>query len=217
MAAGEMLQRMAAESAGQASSPGKSATMAECHVGFFEIYQGQLYDLLAGKKRVYARENSRKKVCIVGLTRRKVSSLDEFCRQVIDIGCNERRTGRTGANSDSSRSHAILQLTVEMSAEEDRDHSNSKSPNRKPMGQISFIDLAGSERGADRQDVSKQTKLEGSEINKSLLALKECIRAMDQESSHLPFRQSKLTQATPIFDMIIHKASEGLAIFIFYL
>jgi hypothetical protein len=64
----------------------------------------------------------------------------------------------------------------------------------KSVGKISFIDLAGSERGADREEVDRQTKLEGSEINKSLLALKECIRAMDMDSPHLPFRQSKLTQ-----------------------
>lgn len=58
---------------------------------------------------------------------------------------------------------------------------------------MSFIDLAGSERGADTFDTNKQTRMDGAEINKSLLALKECIRALDQEKKHTPFRGSKLT------------------------
>ena len=61
-------------------------------------------------------------------------------------------------------------------------------------GKFSFIDLAGNERGADTYDNDKQTRLEGAEINKSLLALKECIRALDMQSKHVPFRQSKLTE-----------------------
>ncbi|KAL7985719.1 hypothetical protein Chor_013651 [Crotalus horridus] len=63
---------------------------------------------------------------------------------------------------------------------------------------ISFIDLAGSERAADAKDSDRQTKMEGAEINQSLLALKECIRALDQEHAHTPFRQSKLTQTCMI-------------------
>jgi kinesin family protein 2/24 len=42
-------------------------------------------------------------------------------------------------------------------------------------------------------DQNKQTKIDGAEINKSLLTLKECIRALDQGKSHTPFRASKLT------------------------
>ena len=63
------------------------------------------------------------------------------------------------------------------------------------FSKMSFIDLAGSERGADVIDTGKQTKQDGAEINKSLLALKECIRALDQagKKNHLPFRGSKLT------------------------
>ena len=66
----------------------------------------------------------------------------------------------------------------------------------KEIGRFSFIDLAGSERGSERGDsINQQVRLEGAEINKSLLALKECIRKIDQDSgAHLPFRQSKLTQ-----------------------
>lgn len=58
---------------------------------------------------------------------------------------------------------------------------------------MSFIDLAGSERGADVTETNKQTRMDGAEINKSLLALKECIRALDLDKKHTPFRGSKLT------------------------
>ena len=82
----------------------------------------------------------------------------------IDFGNQVRRTGQTGANEDSSRSHAILQINL-------RDIGGKKD---KIYGKMSFIDLAGSERGADVTDTNKQTRQDGAEINKSLLALKEC-------------------------------------------
>ena len=66
--------------------------------------------------------------------------------------------------------------------------------NGSEYSKISFIDLAGSERGADTMHNDKKTSIDGAEINKSLLALKECIRALDLDKKHTPFRGSKLTQ-----------------------
>lgn len=64
----------------------------------------------------------------------------------------------------------------------------------KLHGKFSLVDLAGNERGADTVKANRKRQLEGAEINKSLLALKECIRALGQNKSHTPFRSSKLTR-----------------------
>jgi len=59
---------------------------------------------------------------------------------------------------------------------------------------MNLVDLAGSERAADTMSDNRQRRLEGAEINKSLLALKECIRALCSGSNtHIPYRGSKLT------------------------
>ncbi|KAM8960960.1 kinesin-like protein KIF24 [Pelodytes ibericus] len=149
-------------------------------ISFYEIYCGQLYDLLNGRKRLFAREDGKHVVQIVGLREVQVRSVDLLLDMILK-GSRERSTGATGVNSDSSRSHAVIQIQI-------KDAGNRK------LGRISFIDLAGSERASDARESDKQTKMEGAEINQSLLALKECIRALDQEQAHTPFRQSKLTQ-----------------------
>ena len=148
-------------------------------VSFYEIYCGKLYDLLNEKKMLTAREDGKQNICIVGLTEKYVENLDEMMK-FIENGLSNRVVGVTGANADSSRSHGIIQIVI-------------KDEKQKPYGKISFIDLAGSERATDTIDTNKQTKFDGAEINKSLLALKECIRALDQEKKHTPFRGSKLT------------------------
>ena len=69
---------------------------------------------------------------------------------------------------------------------------NSERNEDALYGKFSLIDLAGNECGADTISSDRQTRLEGAEINKSLLTLKECIWAMGRDE-HIPFRGSKLT------------------------
>ncbi|KAK7255368.1 hypothetical protein RIF29_28777 [Crotalaria pallida] len=156
-------------------------------VSFFEIYGGKLFDLLNDRKKLCMREDGKQQVCIVGLQEYRVSDV-ETIKELIEQGNGTRSTGTTGANEESSRSHAILQLAIKRPV----DGNVSKPP--RLVGKLSFIDLAGSERGADTTDNDKQTRIEGAEINKSLLALKECIRALDNDQGHIPFRGSKLTE-----------------------
>lgn len=149
-------------------------------ISFYEIYCDKLYDLLNERQLLTAREDGKQNICIVGLTDKQVFNLNDLMK-VIEHGLKARTVGSTGANSDSSRSHGIIQIEL-------------RDPYTESVhGKISFIDLAGSERAADTVDTSKQTRADGAHINKSLLALKECIRALDQDKKHTPFRGSKLT------------------------
>ncbi|XP_071116765.1 kinesin-like protein KIF2A [Haliotis cracherodii] len=148
---------------------------------FFEIYSGKVFDLLNKKLKLRVLEDHKQQVQVVGLKEEVVQSTEEVL-QLIQHGNNVRTSGTTSANQHSSRSHAVFQIILR------------KRNNNKLFGKFSLIDLAGNERGADTSSSDRQTRMEGAEINKSLLALKECIRALGKKGTHLPFRASKLTQ-----------------------
>jgi hypothetical protein len=153
----------------------------EAWIGYYEIYQGQLFDLLNNRRRLIPREDGKGSIIISGLKEYRIRTATTMM-QVFDVGNRERTTCKTHTNDTSSRSHAVLQILLK------------QSPHQTLFGKLNFIDLAGSERGTDRGMQSDvKTRMEGAEINRSLLALKECIRALDQEKRHAPFRGSKLT------------------------
>ena len=149
-------------------------------VSFYEIYCGKLYDLLNNRNLLETREDYKHDINIVGLIENKINSLEELMK-IVSVGGKQRTVGKTGANSESSRSHGIIQLRV---FDSDKNAQHAK---------ISFIDLAGSERETDKINVDKKTRIDGAAINQSLLALKECIRALEQDKIHLPFRANKLS------------------------
>jgi kinesin family protein 2/24 len=149
---------------------------------FFEIYSGKVFDLLNAKQKLRVLEDAKQQVQVVGLKEEEIRCVEDVFR-LIQHGNNVRTSGVTSANMHSSRSHAIFQIIL-----------RKRTAKKVIHGKFSLIDLAGNERGADTSSSDRQTRMEGAEINKSLLALKECIRALGRHGAHLPFRVSKLTQ-----------------------
>ena len=128
---------------------------------YFEIYSGKVFDLLSGKSKLRVLEDGKQQVQIVGLTESEVSSVEDVLK-LITSGNSIRTSGKTSANANSSRSHAVFQIVL-----------RGKARRQRPLhGKFSLIDLAGNERGADTNSANRQTRMEGAEINKSLLALK---------------------------------------------
>lgn len=152
-------------------------------VRFFEIYGGKCFDLLSGRKQVQPLEDEKGKVNLHGLTNYSATHMMDIVDKV-ESGLSCRSTGSTSANEMSSRSHSLLELVIHRPGDVE-----------DAQGKLALVDLAGSERGADRGADNRRMRQEGAEINKSLLSLKECIRALytNGGGDHVPFRGSRLT------------------------
>jgi kinesin family member 2/24 len=124
-------------------------------VSCFEIYGGKIFDLLNGRQRLEVREDAKRRVQIVGLHETPVVTVATLA-SICEKAANARSTGSTGANDESSRSHSIL--TFSLRAPPPPPSTGVAGPGRLPapgppprprlVGKLSFIDLAGSERGA---------------------------------------------------------------------
>uniref|UniRef100_A0A3P9KXE8 Kinesin-like protein n=1 Tax=Oryzias latipes TaxID=8090 RepID=A0A3P9KXE8_ORYLA len=152
------------------------------YVTFFEIYNGKVYDLLNKKTKLRVLEDDRQQVQVVGLEEVYVSTTEEVIK-ILQTGSACRTSGQTSANANSSRSHAVLQIVLRRNDRATTLH-----------GKFSLVDLAGNERGTDVNSYDRSTLVETAEINRSLLALKECIRSLGMNSDHIPFRMSTLTK-----------------------
>ena len=173
------------------------------YVSFFEIYRGNLYDLLNNKNKVEILDDKNGKVHIYGLYN-QIAESPEIMHHIIDSANAIRTTHNTVTNETSSRSHAICNIVVKLKGSEEE------------YGKLSLVDLAGSERAQETKCNDKERRAEGAEINKSLLALKECIRALDEKKTnpdqHVPFRASKLTHV--LRDSFVSKSDKSRIIMI---
>ncbi|KRX66611.1 Kinesin-like protein KIF2A [Trichinella sp. T9] len=147
---------------------------------FFEIYGEKVNDLLNNKQPLKVLEDGCNEIRLTNLKEVVVDN-EEDVFKLIKKGSDVRTSGQTSMNRNSSRSHAVFQIIL-------RDKMSNEV-----HGKFSLVDLAGNERGADNISLDRQTRIESSGINNSLFRLKECIRAIGQKKTYVPFRTSKLT------------------------
>ncbi|OWK17801.1 KIF18A, partial [Cervus elaphus hippelaphus] len=139
-------------------------------VSYLEVYNEQIRDLLVNSGPLAVREDAQKGVVVQGLTLHQPKSSEEIL-QLLDSGNRNRTQHPTDTNATSSRSHAVFQIYLRQ-----QDKTASINQNVR-IAKMSLIDLAGSERASATS--AKGTRfIEGTNINRSLLALGNVINAL---------------------------------------
>ncbi len=143
-------------------------------VTLVEIYNNKCYDILNHKKVIYQRENYEKNFVMCNIKKKEIKTKQDIA-ELNQIIMENRKTGVSSENDTSSRSH--LQINIEFN-------------NRF----LKIMDLAGCEKAKMSICENKEKYKENGEINQSLFALKECIRALVDEKPHIPYRKCELTK-----------------------
>lgn len=141
-------------------------------------------DSKAPRSGLALQESAGHKISVAGLSEHHPDSPEQVLLMILD-GNKKRTMSPTMANATSSRSHAVLQINVK---------KRQVGHDSEQCATLSIIDLAGSERASATQNSGKRMT-EGANINKSLLALGNCINALcEGVKGHIPYRNSKLTR-----------------------
>lgn len=169
----------------------KDTRIIDVSILFLEIYNETIRDLLSPEtphKKLILREDAKNRITVANLLSQKPLCVEEVM-ELIMVGNQNRTSSPTEANAASSRSHAVLQINVVL---RDRTASLNEEHN---FATLSIIDLAGSERAAATKNRGARLN-EGANINKSLLALGNCINALcdPRRKNHVPYRNLKLTR-----------------------
>ena len=160
-------------------------------ITYVEIYNEIIKDLLAEQNTknkntsLEIRTDAQKGVILQGAENKKVTNESETYKLI--MRGNKHRTEKPSSfNENSSRSHAILQIYIEI-----EDQSLQTLNREKAFGKFVLVDLAGCEK----TPILGKRNSESGSINKSLLALGKCIIALtSQNKGYIPWRDSKLTR-----------------------
>ncbi|KAJ8925043.1 hypothetical protein NQ315_001214 [Exocentrus adspersus] len=155
----------------------------ELGITYLEVYNELVKDLLNPGPPLQLREDGKYGVMVAGIKVYKIEKSDELFT-LLEQGNRNRTQHPTDANAESSRSHAVFQVYIQMTM---------KGTGEVRTAKLSMIDLAGSERGSATGYVGARFT-EGANINKSLLALGNCINSLADGQRHVPYRDSKLTR-----------------------
>ncbi|KAL7037236.1 hypothetical protein ACKWTF_009125 [Chironomus riparius] len=151
-------------------------------ISYLEVYNENVMNLLTKTGPLKLREDANG-VVVSGLVLKQIHSAEELI-ELLHLGNRNRTQHPTDANAESSRSHAIFQVHIRMV---------DKKTSQKRTVKLSMIDLAGSERAQSTKCKGLRFK-EGANINKSLLALGNCINKLADGCKHIPYRDSNLTR-----------------------
>ncbi|OMJ83119.1 hypothetical protein SteCoe_16040 [Stentor coeruleus] len=154
-------------------------------VSYCEIYMEKIRDLLEpSKENMKIHEDKTRGIFIAELTEVYVSSASEV-HELMKVGLDNRKVGHTDMNEVSSRSHSLFSLVITQTNK--RDYISK-------TGKLYLVDLAGSEKVGKTNVVGKRLE-EAKNINKSLTMLGLVIYSLtDGKSTHIPYRDSKLTR-----------------------
>lgn len=159
---------------------------------FIELYNEELRDLISAdetaKLKIYDDNSGKRGVSTIvqGMEESHIKTANEGLK-LLQQGSHKRQVAATKCNDLSSRSHTVFTITayIKRTAENGEDYVSA--------GKLNLVDLAGSEN-IQRSGAENKRAAEAGLINKSLLTLGRVINALVDRSSHIPYRESKLTR-----------------------
>ena len=161
-------------------------------VSYIEIYNENVIDLLNNEVSSAATlmiiEDPNKGVYCPNVKEYEINNSLEL-KKIICQGNKKRTMAPTNQNKFSSRSHAILQISLER-----KTFNEEKNNYDIYFSKFLVVDLAGSERGGLEKGKRRE---EGANINKSLFTLGSCINILSDKNKNgkfIPYRDSKLTR-----------------------
>ena len=161
---------------------------------YMEIYNERIFDLLQDLSNpdvatdyTIAEEKDGRGTFVRGLTEIEVANENEALNLLFS-GELARTTAQHKLNRRSNRSHSVFTIYVQQ-------RQRSGVSERVKHSKLHLVDLAGSERLKKTMDADSEdtTRKESMAINQSLTYLEQCVMKLAAKSSHIPYRQSKLT------------------------